>query len=153
VVDVLILSGSDHICRAFYGWTCLQKGRSRSAPMRWNLRELRQSTQAYLLGQSNPDYTDLIKQVHAVLFLATPHRGTNLAFTLNRILSLSFVGHSQKSYVSELKQNSSALEDLNENFRNVAPQLRIFNFYETLKTSVSFKSFVGVLSRLWFAYL
>ena len=102
--------------------------------------------QAYLLGRDNPDYYDLIKEVQAVLFLSTPHRGTNLALTLNRILSVSFAGHSQKQYISDLNKNSSTLEDLNENFRHVASQLQIFSFYETLETNVSFKSLVSIQS-------
>jgi len=104
--------------------------------------------QAYLLGRDNPDYCDLIKRVQAVLFLSTPHRGTNLALILNRILSVSFAGHSQKQYISDLNKNSSTLEDLNENFRNVASQLQIFSFYETLETNVSFKSLVSIPKRL-----
>jgi len=103
--------------------------------------------QAYLLGRDNPDYCDLIKRVQAVLFLSTPHRGTNLALILNRILSVSFAGHSQKQYISDLNKSSSTLEDLNENFRNVASQLQIFSFYETLETNVSFKSLVSIPKR------
>ena len=102
-------------------------------------------SQAYMLGQNNPDFCDIVKRVKAVLFLSTPHRGTNLAITLNRILSVSFAGHTQKQYISDLSKNSGALEDLNENFRHVALRLRVFSFYETLETTIALKAVVCIL--------
>jgi hypothetical protein len=40
-------------------------------------------------GQHDPAYDSIVKAVSAIIFLSTPHRGTNLAETLNRILSIS----------------------------------------------------------------
>ncbi|KAL8764802.1 MAG: hypothetical protein Q9209_007873 [Squamulea sp. 1 TL-2023] len=57
-----------------------------------------------------------------------------MAEVLNRILSVSVFGHSPKQYVAELRMNSPAIEDLNDQFRNIAPRLQIFSFYETLPT-------------------
>ncbi|KAI9781585.1 MAG: hypothetical protein M1835_004276, partial [Candelina submexicana] len=68
------------------------------------------------------------------MFLATPHRGTSLADLLNKILSVSF--QSPKNFIIDLNKSSPALEELNEQFRHVAPSLSIFSFYETLQTSV-----------------
>ena len=94
-------------------------------------------------GQSNDDYRSIIAQIRGVLFLSTPHRGTNLAEMLNRILSVSiFTNHAPKHYLAELSRNSLALEDLNETFRNFASKLQIFSFYETLQTSIGPKSLV-----------
>ncbi|MCJ1466023.1 hypothetical protein MMC07_004642 [Pseudocyphellaria aurata] len=95
---------------------------------------------AYLLGQIDDQYRDIIKSVHAILFLSTPHRGTNLAEILNKILAVSIFNHSPKQYISELKQNSPTLEDLNEQFRHVAPKLKILSFFETLYTSIGPKN-------------
>ncbi|MCJ1477255.1 hypothetical protein MMC13_005926 [Lambiella insularis] len=95
---------------------------------------------AYISGQSNPEYKDMIAGVRSVLFLSTPHRGTNLAVILNRILSASFIGHSSKQYIHDLNANSPAIEALNEDFRNLAPRLQIFCFYETLQTNVALKA-------------
>ena len=95
---------------------------------------------AYMLGINNDEHKNIAAQVRSVVFLSTPHRGTNLAEILNRMLSVSVFGHSAKRYISELKMNSSALENINENFRHVAPSLRIFSFYETLKTPIGGKS-------------
>ena len=94
-------------------------------------------------GQNNDEYRFIVAQIHGVLFLSTPHRGTNLAEILNRILSISiFTGHGSKQYLAELNRNSLALEDLNEVFRNVASKLHIFSFYETLQTLVGPKYMV-----------
>jgi hypothetical protein len=74
------------------------------------------------------------------MFLATPHRGTNLAELLNRILSISF--QSPKSFIVDLKKSSPALEELNDQFRHIAPRLSIVSFYETLYTTVGPKKLV-----------
>ncbi|KAL9122773.1 MAG: hypothetical protein Q9187_000671 [Circinaria calcarea] len=95
---------------------------------------------AYVQALNNPDYKDTTANIHAVVFLSTPHRGTNLALILNRILAASIMGHNPKQYISELNKNSSFIEGLNEDFRNVASRLQIFSFYETCETSVAFKS-------------
>jgi len=85
----------------------------------------------------------MVDQIRAVLFLSTPHRGTDLAETLNRILSVSIFNHAPKQYINELKQNSPLIQDINEDFRNYSPKLQIFSFYETLKTAMGPKNLVG----------
>ena len=79
------------------------------------------------------------------MFLATPHRGTNLADLLNRILFVSF--QSPKEFIVDLSRSSAALEEINEQFRHVAPKISIFSFYETLSTHVGPKKVV--CGRLW----
>ncbi|KAI9748775.1 MAG: hypothetical protein M4579_007119 [Chaenotheca gracillima] len=88
---------------------------------------------ACVLGQNDPHYEEIILSVQAILFLGTPHRGSNLAESLNRILSISPM-NSTKQYISDLHKSSAALEDLNEQFRNFASQVQLFSFYETLLT-------------------
>lgn len=101
---------------------------------------------AVMQGHNDDEFKGPISQVKAVLFLATPHQGTNLAETLNRILSVSIFNHTPKQYISELKQNSPSIEDINEEFRKHAPRLQIFSFYETLETAIGPKR-VMVLQR------
>lgn len=55
---------------------------------------------------------------------------------MNKILSVSIFNHSPKQYVAELIHGSQALEDINEQFRFIAPNLEIFSFYETLPTRI-----------------
>ena len=89
---------------------------------------------AYILGQNDEEYQNIIRSVSAILFLATPHRGTNLAKVLNRVLKVSL--QSPQQFIADLDKSSPALEDLNEQFRHIAPKLSIVSFYETLTTSV-----------------
>ncbi|KAI3552180.1 NACHT and WD domain-containing protein [Colletotrichum abscissum] len=95
--------------------------------------------EAYIQGQNDPDYQAIIKSISAITFLATPHRGTNLAEILNKILQSTFV-NSSKQYISELSNNSFMLQKLNEQFRHIAPKLDIVSFYETQSTSIGVKN-------------
>jgi WD40 repeat protein len=88
----------------------------------------------------------MVSSTKAILFLATPHRGTHLAELLNRILSVSIFNHRPKQYVAELSNTSRALEDLNEQFRYIAPKLQIISFYETLPTPIGPKK-ITVLEK------
>lgn len=96
-------------------------------------------------GQNDPEYETIIKAISAITFLATPHRGTNLAELLDRILRSTIVTNS-KHYISELAKNSFTLQKLNEQFRHIAPRLDIVSFYETQSTSIGLKS-ARVVSR------
>jgi triacylglycerol esterase/lipase EstA (alpha/beta hydrolase family) len=98
--------------------------------------------QAYIIGQNDDQYSDIVSSISAILFLATPHRGSNLADILNRILTVSVFNHSPKLYISELSVGSQTVAALNEQFRHIAPNLDILSFYETLKTSVGPKKMV-----------
>ncbi|KAI1190713.1 hypothetical protein F5B17DRAFT_37040 [Nemania serpens] len=89
---------------------------------------------AYLLGLHDAHYQDVVRGVSAIIFLSTPHRGTNLAKILNRVLAVSF--QSSKIFISDLSKSSPAIEELNEQFRHVSPKLSIWSFYETLATPI-----------------
>ncbi|KAK4113334.1 hypothetical protein N656DRAFT_778094 [Canariomyces notabilis] len=104
--------------------------------------------EAYMQGQNDPAYDSIISAVSAIIFLSTPHRGTNLAETLNRILQVSFAT-SPMQFISELSAGSQTLQKLNEQFRHVAPKLDIFSFYETRPTPLAVfkKSQIMVLEK------
>ncbi|SPQ24477.1 235e68a4-f2c6-4a1f-9974-4af5ecff0924 [Thermothielavioides terrestris] len=90
---------------------------------------------AFVQGHLNPEFSEIVSMIKAVLFLATPHRGTDLAETLSKLLSTSFFGHSLKKYVTELARRSPTIDELNEAFRHHASKLQIFSFYETMTTA------------------
>ncbi|KAH6656268.1 hypothetical protein BKA67DRAFT_551404 [Truncatella angustata] len=102
--------------------------------------------EAYLQGQNDPTYQDIVKAITSIIFLSTPHRGTHLAETLNRILQVSFVT-SPMQFIAELIEGSQTLQKLNEQFRHVAPKLRIVSFYETRPTPIAKKAHVMVLEK------
>lgn len=97
---------------------------------------------AYLLGQHDQTFQDVIQSVSAFVFLSTPHRGARLAEVLNRVISVTF--QAPKSFVSDINKGSPALEELNERFRHTAPKLPIWSFYETLATSIGPKKLIIV---------
>ncbi|KAL1859522.1 hypothetical protein VTK73DRAFT_7574 [Phialemonium thermophilum] len=91
--------------------------------------------EAYLQGQNDPEYESIVKAISAIVFLATPHRGTDLAHRLNRILQSTMITN-PKQYIADLARNSFALQKLNEQFRHIAPKLDLVSFYETQPTSI-----------------
>lgn len=63
---------------------------------------------------------------------------------LNGILSVSIFNHSPKQYIAELKANSQTLQEINEQFRNIATNLQVISFFETMPTSIGLKKMIIV---------
>ncbi|RKU43812.1 hypothetical protein DL546_006510 [Coniochaeta pulveracea] len=91
---------------------------------------------AYVLGKHHKEYSGLIARVVGIVFLATPHGGSNLAKTLNRILAL---WAARKQYVADLDKQSSSINNINVSFRHNCQELSLASFYETLKTDLRWK--------------
>lgn len=91
--------------------------------------------QAYLLARQDPNCHELASRVYAMTFLATPHRGADLASTLNNVLRIS-VTHGPRSYVSSLERSSDALNRINDAFRHHQDDLKLYSFFETQETSM-----------------
>lgn len=77
--------------------------------------------------------------MYGIVFLATPHRGADLAKVLGNILKASML-HSQKPFVSDLERNSEMISLLNDGFRHYSTGLKLLSFYETVETSLGFSS-------------
>ncbi|KAI0490672.1 hypothetical protein F4859DRAFT_520389 [Xylaria cf. heliscus] len=90
---------------------------------------------AFILGKHDSQFSDMIANVGGVVFLGTPHKGTHLAHTLNSILRITPLTNA-KRYVAELERNSGALQDINEQFRNMCSDIHLVSFYESLKTNL-----------------
>ncbi|KAL8787664.1 MAG: hypothetical protein Q9213_002095 [Squamulea squamosa] len=90
---------------------------------------------AYIIGKHDPEFSSIIAQVYGMLFLATPHRGSQYAKMLNNILSTAPVGAPPKAYVASLDTQSEALQDINEQFRTICQGLVLVSFWETTKIS------------------
>jgi hypothetical protein len=56
-----------------------------------------------------------------------------MASILNTILRTSILA-SAKVFVGELEKGSTALDDINEQFRHLCGDLQLISFHETLKT-------------------
>ncbi|KAH6649470.1 hypothetical protein F5144DRAFT_588178 [Chaetomium tenue] len=84
---------------------------------------------AYILARQDPATADIARRMHSMFFLATPHRGSNMAAILENMLA---VGWGKKPFVTELTPNSAVLSAINDTFRHFAPELWLWSFYETL---------------------
>lgn len=84
------------------------------------------------MAVEDPAMRDLVQRVDTMYFLATPHRGSNLAATLNNILRVSF---GTKQFTIDLEMNSKMIATINQSFRHYSENLHIWSFYETQETS------------------
>jgi len=84
----------------------------------------------YILACQDPSASDIAKRFHSMFFLATPHRGSDMATLLQNMLSVTL---GKKQFVKDLTPNSDRLAAINDAFRHVAQNLRLWSFYETLR--------------------
>ncbi|KAL2036977.1 hypothetical protein N7G274_010262 [Stereocaulon virgatum] len=86
---------------------------------------------AYILAKQQEDYVPLADRVEAMFFLATPHRGSDLAPVFSKLLNLS---GGARPFVTDLHRDSLAIQSINDEFPHCCQDLRLFSFYETLPT-------------------
>ncbi|KAL8861058.1 MAG: hypothetical protein Q9178_002571 [Gyalolechia marmorata] len=89
---------------------------------------------AYILAQQKDSFASTARRIQAIFFLATPHRGSDLAQLLTKILNLS---PGQRPFVTDLHRNSFAIQSINDEFPRYCQDLQLFSFYETLPISYS----------------
>ncbi|KAK3542310.1 hypothetical protein QTP86_022492 [Hemibagrus guttatus] len=85
-------------------------------------------------ASKDPELSSLVKNTKGVLFYSVPHRGTFVAEYSVNVRYLLF----PSIEVRELCKDSPDLQDLNENFLNIAKdkEFKILSFAETLPTAV-----------------
>ena len=86
---------------------------------------------AYILARQFQEFQQLASRVRAIFFLATPHRGSDLASLLTKILQLS----GARPFVTDLHRNSLATQSINDEFPQHCQDLVLYSFYETLPTN------------------
>ena len=91
---------------------------------------------AFILSKQFPEYNKFSSLVRSIFFLATPHRGSNLADILDKIL---YVSPGARPFVNDLQPNSVVLEAINEEFSHYCRDLHLFSFYETLPMNFGIK--------------
>ncbi|RDW59059.1 hypothetical protein BP5796_11983 [Coleophoma crateriformis] len=98
---------------------------------------------AYVRGSDDNKFQKIIHSTGGIMFLSTPHQGSDLAKLLNHVLKMILPGRSSKKFISELEENSPALLEMNERFRDLSKDLSIFSFYETIAmTKYIFKKLI-----------
>ncbi|MCJ1401865.1 hypothetical protein MMC11_005082 [Xylographa trunciseda] len=87
---------------------------------------------AYILAKQKEEFNVLADRVRTILFLATPHRGADIAQLLSKILNLST---GARPFVADLHRNSIATQSINDEFPQYCQNLQLYSFYETLPIS------------------
>ena len=93
---------------------------------------------AVILSRENPAYKTLGDRFHSLYFLATPHRGSNLAKALNNVLKLVF--KNTKAYVTNLEKNSEAQQTISDSFRHYYRGIHIHSFLESIPMNLGYGS-------------
>lgn len=101
-------------------------------------------SQALGISGPNPTFKDIRDSVSGVIFMATPHQGSetaNTALTLSKILEITPFGTGfPTQLVEDMKTNCDTLMDLSEGFRHQT--IQIISFYETKPTLVFHTSMI-----------
>ena len=87
----------------------------------------------------------MIKAVRGIVFLATPHRGANLAEVLNKLLSATL--RSPKQYISDLQRSSARITDINDQFKLYQEKVQLVSFFETQPLHIGFSRKAIVVER------
>lgn len=99
---------------------------------------------AYTLGKHDKRFAALISNVMGIIFLATPHRGSQYAKTLTNILAAAPIQAPPKSYITALQLQSPAIQDINEVFGHQCEGLVLVSFYETHPVKIGFTKLIIV---------
>ena len=84
---------------------------------------------AYILARQFQEFEALARRVRSIFFLATPHRGADLAQMLSKILQIA---SGPRPFVADLHRNSIATQSINDEFPQHCQDLQLYSFYETL---------------------
>lgn len=94
------------------------------------------------MAHQEVNHRDLADRIRSIFFLATPHRGSDYAAVLNRILKVSGLAGaaSSRDYIHDLTKGSASTRTINEDFAQYAKTLSIYSFYETMPLSLGVTS-------------
>ncbi|KAI8959067.1 hypothetical protein F5Y11DRAFT_350915 [Daldinia sp. FL1419] len=96
---------------------------------------------ALVKANHNPEFRPLIFDCHGIAFFATPHRGSSymsmphLRECIQHLMYLQ--GPLPRSIARELRLGNKSLLRLNDQFMEIASELRIWTFYETVDSQLS----------------
>ena len=96
---------------------------------------------AYILARQLEEYEGFAQRVRAIFFLATPHRGSNLAELLSRILQVT---PGTRPFVTDLHPNSTIIESINDEFPHHCQSLQLHSFYETMPMNFGLRKSIVV---------
>jgi len=86
------------------------------------------TSQAIINAYNDPSYINIVNNTKAIIFLATPHRGADLAKLLSNLLMITFA---KKIFVDQLRSNSEIVQEINDAFRHRSESLELISYYES----------------------
>lgn len=84
---------------------------------------------AYILARQKPEFAKPADQVKPMFFPASPHRGSDLAHVLSKVLNLS---PGARPFVTDLHRNSMETQSINDEFPQFYQEIQLCSFCETL---------------------
>ncbi|KAI4217247.1 MAG: hypothetical protein LQ351_000556 [Letrouitia transgressa] len=90
---------------------------------------------AFVLARQLEEFESIASRVKAIFFMATPHRGSDLAQILSKVLA---VAPGARPFVNDLNRNSIATQSINDEFPHHCHDLQLYSFYETVPTNYFF---------------
>ena len=82
-----------------------------------------------ILARQMEEFNSIARRIQTIFFLATPHRGSDLAHLLSKILHVT---SGTRPYVNDLNRNSLATQSINDEFPQHCKDIQLYSFYETL---------------------
>ncbi|KAM3561940.1 hypothetical protein MY1884_002125 [Beauveria asiatica] len=92
---------------------------------------------AYTLGNHDEQYKDIAQRVRGMIFLATPHRGSQYAKMLKNILSTGPAGSCSRDCIATLALQTSTIQDINESFLIHCKDIKLCSLFGTFKTHLT----------------
>jgi ankyrin repeat domain-containing protein 50 len=97
---------------------------------------------AVVIAHEDDNFTEILKATGAIMFFGTPHRGSDIADAVNPMAKLAnfwlevsgasaLTGSMRTDLLKVLEDDSSALDDINDAFKQRARDMLIYSFYET----------------------
>lgn len=98
--------------------------------------------QALILAREDPSYAEIFRASRAIMFMGTPHRGSDIATAAVRLAALTnlgitvsgasfFVSPIRTDLLKTLARESPILGSIQDSFRHLVKNLIIISCYET----------------------
>lgn len=100
---------------------------------------------ALILSKQTPVYEETASRIKAIIFIATPHAGSNLVGILEKLFRLC---SGLKPYLEDLGRNSDMVQAINAEFPSHSMDLLLHSFYETRPLNVGGFSEVMIVPKV-----
>lgn len=95
-----------------------------------------------VIAHENERFAEILRNTRAIMFMGTPHRGSDIAGSLNPLIEMInfglkysggslITGRMRHDLTKVLSRDSIALDEINESFMPRAKKMQIISCYET----------------------